>query len=300
MCADAVYSARQRVQYRQYILPLLKDRFQLEDETKDKADLQRKDFMHYLIRAQDPISGAKYTPGDLVAEAALLVGAGTDTTSTALAAEFFYLTRYSEALKKLQAEVRGAFDDVEDIKLGPKLSNLPYLRAVIDESLRMGSPVPDTLQRKVLPGEAVIDGHNIPAGIIVGAAAYAVHHNEQYFPRSFEFIPERWIEGSKGLGFPVTAKSLEQAKQAFVPFSIGSRGCVGKNMAMLEMNIATARTAWLFDLKIVDGPQSQIGEGGHSNEPGRSRVNEYQIKNYFLADRRGPYVQFKLRDGINV
>lgn len=289
---------KQRIQYRAYMVPLLKDRFRLEEETKDKPELQRKDFMHYIMHAKDPETGEKFTPADLVGEAALLVGAGTDTTSTALAAEFFYLTRNPQILEKLQDEVRGAFDDVEDIKMGPKLSGLKYLRAVVDESLRMGNPVPDVLHRRVLPGGVTIDGHDIPAGTIVGSTQYAVHHNEKYFPRSFDFLPERWIVGSEKLGFPVTASSIELAKRAFIPFSTGSRNCVGKNMAMMELLVATARVAWLLDVRKPEGPLALIGEGGQTAEPGRERKGEFQIENYFLAARDGPVVEFRRREGL--
>ena len=162
----------------------------------------------------------------------------------------------------------------------------------------MGSPVPDVLHRRILPGGATIAGQQLAAGTIVGSTQYALHHNESYFPRSFAFLPERWITGSEDLGFPVTASSIEVAKQAFIPFSVGARNCVGKNMAMMELLIATARMAWLLDVRKVDGPLGKIGEGGHTSERGRQRVGEFQTKNYFLADRDGPVVEFKRRETV--
>ena len=286
------------------VTPLVGARFKLEEETKDKPELQRKDLMHYMIHGTDPLTGEKFANQTLAAEAALFVAAGTDTTSTTLAGQLFYLTRYPKALQKLQHEVRNAFTNIDDIRGGKELSTLPYLRAVIDESLRMSCPVPDILQRQVLPGGAVIAGENIPKDVIVGVSAYSAHHNPQYFPKSFEFIPERWIAGSKDLGFDVTEETVDQAKKAFVPFSVGPRGCVGKNMAMLELNVATARLAWLLDVKKVDDPKlARIGGGGEGgsfqdNPKGRERVDEFQLKNYFIAAREGPFVQFKVRDGI--
>lgn len=285
--------------------PLITARFKLEEETKEKPELQRKDFMHYMIHASDPVTGEKFAHPALVAEAALFVAAGTDTTSTALAAMLFYLTRYPKALEKLQHEVRNAFASIEDIRGGTQLSSLPYLRAVIDESLRMSCPVPDILQRQVLPGGAVIAGENIPKDVIVGVSAYSAHHNPQYFPKSFEFIPERWIPDSKDLGFDVTTETIEHAKRAWIPFSVGPRGCVGKNMAMLEMLVATAQLVWLLDVRKADDPKlARIGEGGKggsyqdSGAKGREKVNEFQVKNYFIAEREGPVVQFRVRDDI--
>ena len=143
---------QQKMEFRNMMVPLLKERFALETELEDKSQEPRHDFMHYLIKAQDPETGDKFSPPDLVGEAALLVGAGSDTTSTCISAMTFYLVRHPDVLKKLQDEVRNAFEDLDEIKSGPKLNGLTYLRACIDEGLRMSPPVPGILARVTLPG----------------------------------------------------------------------------------------------------------------------------------------------------
>jgi cytochrome P450 len=300
MQAIGAKGPKQRTAYRAYMLPLLKARFKLEEDTKNDPERQRKDFMHFIMQATDPETGDKFAPPDLVGEAALLVGAGTDTTSTALAALFFYLTRSPTVLHKLQQEVRTAFPDLQSIHAGPELTNLKYLRACCDEALRLGSPVPDHLSRRVLPGGINIAGHEIPEGTIVGNSQYTIHHHESYFPRSFDFLPERWIPGSheqeKGLGFDVTAESLETAKRAFIPFSVGPRNCVGKNMAMMEMTLAVARVVWALEFRRPEGDAGRVGEGGQTGEKGRERKGEFQTVCWFLADRDGPMVEFRRRE----
>jgi hypothetical protein len=71
-------------------------------------------------------------------------------------------------MAKLAAEIRSAFSDVEEIRLGHKLGSLLYLRAVVCE--------------EVLPGDIEIDGEWIPPEARVGASSYVVHHNEEYSP----------------------------------------------------------------------------------------------------------------------
>lgn len=288
---------KQKVRYRQDVGVMVQERFAVEKANSGKSDQdQRKDFFHYLLHAKNPETGEIFQPVDLVGEAALLVAAGADTSSTAMSASFFYLVRNPRVLRKLQEEVRATFDDVEEIRWGAKLTGLPYLRGCIDEALRMSPPVPGLLDRRVLPGGMLIDGHSVPAGTLVGVPNYTVHHNEKYYPRPFEFLPERWVEGSEPsvTGFEVTPDMVSIAKSAFHAFSSGSRNCVGKNMAYMEMLITMARTMWLFDIRLKEGDHS--GEGGPELGPGRERAGEYQLTDWFLSERHGPVLEFKKRE----
>ncbi|EXJ75692.1 uncharacterized protein A1O5_00199 [Cladophialophora psammophila CBS 110553] len=296
-------TAVDKVKYRQDVGVFVEKRFALEKADAEKSEEdKRKDFFYYLLHAKDPQTGDKFLPKDLVGEAALLVGAGSDTSSTAMSAMFFYLLRNERALQKLQDEVRSAFADVEEIKYSAKLTNLPYLRACIDEAMRMSPPVPGLLDRLVLPGGADIDGHHIPAGTTVGVPIYPIHHNETYFPKSFDYIPERWIAGdesSRVAGFLVTPTSVEAAKGAFHAFSSGPRGCVGKNMAYMELLTAVGRVMYLFDVRLKQGDRT--GEGSlERGEQGRERTGEYQLTDWLISDREGPVVQFKPREGVVV
>lgn len=300
-----IQSLIDKVRFRQDVAVMVEKRFALEkSEAGKNEEEKRKDFFYYLLHAKDPQTGDKFMPKDLVGEAALLVGAGSDTSSTALSALFFYLMRNERALKKLQAEVREAFDDVEDIRYSAKLTNLPYLRACIDEAMRMSPPVPGLLDRLVLDGGAIIDGHHIPAGTSVGVPIYAIHHNETYFPDSYNYVPERWIaspESSAEAKFVITPTSVEVAKAGFHAFSSGPRGCVGKNMAYIELCTAVARVMFLFDLRLKQGDRTGEGAGGvrWATGEGRQRKEEYQLWDCLIADRMGPVVQFKKREGVN-
>ncbi|EXJ79115.1 hypothetical protein A1O3_08616 [Capronia epimyces CBS 606.96] len=293
---------KHRFEYREKITGLVEKRFALEksNNAEKAAGEQRRDFFHYLLHAKDPQTGAQFQSKDLVGEGSLLVGAGSDTSSTAMSACFFYLMRWPRAFKKLQDEVRSAFQHVEEIRHGPKLAGLLYLRACIDEAMRLSPPVPGLLDRKILPGGAVVDDHSLPEGVVVGVPIYAIHHSEKYFPRPFEFSPERWIAGV-GIGVntgpgssPVTPEAVELAKAAFHPFSSGPRGCIGKNMAYMELLIAVGRAAWLFDIRLKHGDRT--GEGRPGGEPGRERVGEYQLRDWLISGREGPVLEFRRRE----
>lgn len=219
---------------------------------------------------------------------------GGDTVATGTSAAFFYLTHNPECYRTLAREIRSAFDSEEDIKAGPRLSGCTYLRACIEEALRMSPPVSTTLWREKDPVDhkpLVIDGHVIPHGTLIGVNTYALHHNEQYFPQPFTFRPERWLDNVDNEG----ARKI--ARAAFAAFSIGPRGCAGKSMAYLEVSLVLAKTLWSFDFERAPGRLGEVGGGKPGAANGRVRPHEYQIHDIFTARHDGPYLVFRPRVG---
>ncbi|KAF2458928.1 cytochrome P450 [Lineolata rhizophorae] len=259
----------------------------------------RRDFFYYLLQARDPETGAGFAPAELWGESNLLIIAGSDTTSTAMSATLFYLAHHPECFAQLARDVRAAFASLEDIRLGPALTTQAYLRACIDEAMRLSPSVGGLLPRTVLPGGLAVDGHFFPPGTDLGVPHYAVHHNEAYFAEPFVFEPSRWLPDEAAGG----ADAVARAQSAFCPFSIGPRGCIGKTMAYAEMSLTIARLVWAFDLRLARGEAGRIGEGGWGEagrEWGREKRGEYQLKDTFTSWKDGPMVEFKLREGAEI
>lgn len=277
-----IAAGRQR--YMQY------SKAQVAERTKSGLDVDRKDFFYHLLKAKDPESGKGFAPAELWGESNLLIIAGSDTTSTALAAAFFYLTHNPSTLQKLTAEIRSAFTDVEEIAIGPTISGLQYLRACIDEAMRLSPSVGGLLPRQVLHGGMEVEGKFIPEGTIVGVPHYAIHHNPVYFPEPFQYKPERWIVGSEP---GITAETVATSQSAFCPFSIGPRGCIGKGMAYVELTTALARAVYMYDMRLAPG--SHVGEGSPDLEYGRRRPMEFQLQDTFTSIKNGPLVEFRER-----
>ncbi|KAI8952026.1 cytochrome P450 [Xylaria longipes] len=232
---------------------------------------------------------------EIRSEATFLLSAGSDTMSTCLSALFFYLSRNADCYRKVAAEIRSKFTNSDSIRGGPRLSDCSYLRACIDEALRMSLPIAGTLWRELIEesdnmdaGPLVIDGHIIPRGTHIGVNIYALHHNEAYFPEPFTFKPDRFLHGD--------VQGEERSRKAFAPFSLGARGCMGRSMAYLELSLIVAKVLWHFDFTQAPDEAGRLGESAYWESRGRrERINEYQTNDIFGAIHQGPCLIFKPR-----
>lgn len=261
---------------------------ELEEKPKPESDV-RKDFFHWLFNAKDPETGTGYSLPELYAECELLTIAGSDTTAIVISAAFFYLSRHPSVQAKLAREISSTFSGYDEIKAGPKLQSCKYLTAFLTEAMRMSPPVPAEPSREVLEGGTTVNGHYFPQGSLVSTALWAMHYNKEYYPEPLQFRPERWIVGEAGS----TTDSVILAESAFCAFSTGSRGCVGKNMAWLEMRIVMAKMLWRYEIK--QDPVNKLGGGRADARPGRREEGQYQTYEMFVSNRKGPMVQLKER-----
>ncbi|TDZ39238.1 FAD-linked oxidoreductase apf9 [Colletotrichum spinosum] len=228
----------------------------------------------YLETAKDPNGESTLTKSEIRAESATLVVAGSDTSSTTLAATMFYLSGNEKAYTRVCEQIRSTFKNVDEIRLGAKLSSCFYLRACIDEALRMSPPVGGALWREVRQGGMTIDSLWVPEGIDVGTGIYSLHHHASYFESPYEYRPERWIVGEGGS----TQESVELARSSFFPFSSGPRSCVGKGFAYHEITLTLARVLFKFDFKRL--AEDQKASGGSTGNP-----DEYQTWDHVTAGK---------------
>ncbi|KAH9908391.1 cytochrome P450 [Xylariomycetidae sp. FL2044] len=249
----------------------------------------RTDFYSFIIDHIDEASGG-LTVNGLWSEALFLFPAAGDTTTTTMSALFFYLSRNPNVYSKLADEIRSTFETEGEIRSGSKLASCRYLRACIDETLRMSPPATGTLWRELYPdqkarGPFVVDGTVVPPGTQVGVCIYSLHHNEEYFPEPFVFRPERWLDQD----------TLSRSYSAFAAFSVGARGCAGKPMAYLEASLVMAKTLWHFDFAVAPGKLGELGAGVPGKTNGRHRPSEFQLFDTFGSRHDGPNLVFKSR-----
>lgn len=217
--------SRYNSEFRDFCVAALKERVKIEKTSGDTKPVSN-DVFHHLLKARDPETGEGFSMGDLGSESVLLMIAGTHTTSVAIAAIIFYLAKHKEPLDRLKAEVRNAFVSTETMDYR-KLAKLPYLRACINESLRLCPPTAGHLQREALSAGAKVDGKWYPPGTNLGISAYALQRNSAIWTNPDAFQPERWLQGD--------SQSLQSLQSGLIAFSSGPLGYPGKQLAYMEM-----------------------------------------------------------------
>lgn len=207
---------------------------------------------------------------------------------------FHYLSRNEAAYQRVCTEVRRTFPSLDQIRTGPDMTSCIFLRACIDEALRMSPPVGGALWREVCKGGAMINGRMIPEGYDVGVGIYAIQHNPVYYPEPFQYKPERWIKGGD-----FTEESIGAARSAFSAFSIGPVGCLGKNLAYLELLLTMARVLWAADFKYVTEAAAAVSskslEMSYLKKYKHHYENEYLLRDRFTSWKDGPVLSFRIR-----
>lgn len=104
-------------------------------------------------------------------------------------------------------------------------------------------PVPSGLQRVTPPNGMRLAGQWIPGNSFVSVSPYTVQRDPQNWGQPNEFIPERWIgEGPEPCN-----------KDAWIPFSYGTYGCVGKQLALMELRHIVAAVVKRYDMHFATG-----------------------------------------------
>lgn len=169
----------------------------------------------------------------------MIVNGGVDSAATSLACTLYYLIKNPETLAKLREELDSALSPADSVAPWSKARNLHYLRACVDESMRLSPPVATDLVRRTPPEGTTIDGQRVPGDTAVSISAYTAHRDPMVFPDPEAFRPERWL--AKG------DDRLKTMLTRFIPFSAGSRSCIGRNVTSLEQQIFLATLVYRYE-----------------------------------------------------
>jgi cytochrome P450 len=191
----------------------------LRREAPDVAE--RDDVLSLLLTATDE-EGRPMTDRELRDQLVTVIGAGHETTATALAWAFERLLRNQSVLDRLERSLSEGDD---------------YLDATIKETLRVRPVIADAARR--LTREIELAGYRIPAGAMVMPAITALHFREDIYPEPDKFRPERFLEGAP-------------ESYAWIPFGGGVRRCLGASFAQFEMRVIMRAVLERAELRAAD------------------------------------------------
>ncbi|KAL8945861.1 MAG: hypothetical protein Q9222_007658 [Ikaeria aurantiellina] len=201
-----------------------------------ESNTTRPDFMSYILRHMGTKAGM--SEDEIALNAATFIAAGSETTATLLAGAVWSLLHNPANMARLQNEIRSRFSRAEDIKL-QNTDGLEYLHAVVSESFRMYPPGVSGQPRRAPPSGDFVSGYWVPPNI----HQYAAFMSQRNFLSPSVFAPSRW------LGDPKYASDKRDVLQ---PFSVGTRSCIGKNLANAEIALVLTRLLWEFDLYLAE------------------------------------------------
>ncbi|EDW83217.1 uncharacterized protein Dwil_GK22742 [Drosophila willistoni] len=171
--------------------------------------------------------------------------AGVDTTSSTFTAALLCLALNPEKQEKLREEVREVLPNKDSEFTEASMKNVPYLRACVKESQRVYPLIVGN--SRVTEKDCVLSGYRVPANTFVSMIPLGSLKSDEYFPRSSEFLPERWIRNTETKS---QANSLKLTNPfVFLPFGFGPRMCVGKRIVDMELELGLARLIRNFKIE---------------------------------------------------
>ncbi|WYZ45645.1 hypothetical protein EsH8_VIII_000961 [Colletotrichum jinshuiense] len=193
---------------------------------------------------------------DLRSEALEQVIAGSDTTAAAIRGTFLQIITNPRVYIKLQQEIDEAVRNGgapwagEGLVTVAQARKLPYLQAVIRESMRVRPPVVNLFSRDTPPEGDTVEVNDetlfLPGGVSVGYSAYAMHRDEGMYGKDAKaFRPERWFD-------PDAEKLASMVRTSDLLFGYGRFMCLGKPVAQMEISKIVFEMLRNFELAPID------------------------------------------------
>jgi cytochrome P450 len=191
------------------------------------------------MEARDADTGQGMTDKQLRNEVATMMFAGHETTSVALTWAFYLLSQNPAVEAQLQAELdrvlAGRAPALSD------LPNLPYTRAVIEETLRLYPPAFGVNRQSI--AEDTFGDYRVPANASITLMLYNAHHDPRFWTEPDRFDPARFSP----------ERSADRPPFAYLPFGAGPRLCIGNQFALTEAQLVLATIAQRYQLRLTPG-----------------------------------------------
>jgi cytochrome P450 len=182
----------------------------------------------------------------LHSEALTFLVAGFETTAALLTHISVYLSLYPLIAESLYKEIETVIGSREPVY--EDLSNLPWARAIVQETLRLWAPAPFLIRTPV--DDDMVEGHLVKKNNIVFIPIHAIQRHPDYWPNPVGFDPKRFLS-------PLT----EEQKILYMPFGQGPQSCIGSQFGIRETMLVLAMLVQRFRLTLVPGTSIKRVQG---------------------------------------
>ncbi|CAL8262462.1 unnamed protein product [Merluccius merluccius] len=191
---------------------------------------------NYLDQMDKMEEGSVFDEEQMLATLLDLLFAGTDTTSNTICFAVFYLTTHPDIQERCQREIDHVCDGKERVNFEDK-DRMPFMQAVIQESQRFCSTLPLSVYHATTKDTELL-GYQIPKGTLVIQNLSSVLYEEGQWKFPHEFNPDNFLNDQGEL----------QKLEAFMPFSVGPRMCLGEGLARMELFLVLVTLLRRFQL----------------------------------------------------
>ncbi len=209
---------------------------QIIEERRQAVGQSNNDLLEMLMTTKDEETGEGLDDQALQDEVMTMFVAGHDTTAAALIWTIYALDQNPKIKQKMLEELDANFQG--GAISGELLHQLPYMKMVIQEAMRLYPPV-WAFGRKAKEDD-ILMGMNISAGQSINVPIYCVHRHPEFWERPLEFYPEHFL--------PEAIKARD--KFAYMPFSLGQHRCIGEHFALIEIQMVLMRIYAAFYVKV--------------------------------------------------
>lgn len=156
-----------------------------------------------------------------------------------MSSAIYCLAKHPEKQARLRRELEQVMPQKDTPLNGDIMNNMPYLRAVLKETLRLFPPAAMNMRRT--SEKLIFRGYQIPENVDIILAMIHLYKDPKYFDKPNEFIPERWLrhQTEETDACPQSLKLTH--KFSFLPFGFGTRFCVGKRIADMELEVFVSK-----------------------------------------------------------
>lgn len=200
-------------------------------EARQRNGDNRQDILALLCQAKYE-DGQTISREHIYSELMTFLFAGHETTALSMAWAIYHLHRNPASLTRLREELDALPDEQPET-----LAAAPYLKAVVQETLRIHPIVTETLRK--LTQAMDLGEFTVPAGMAVASATVLAHYNADVYPEPDTFRPERFLERS-------------YSPFEYMPFGGGHRRCVGAAFAGYEMALVLGTLLKQFEFQLID------------------------------------------------